>query len=431
MIAIPLRPSYGFIASLIMALVSHANAQAPDAPTETAAKITVTVNKVLVPVLVRNSQGRTVGNLKKEDFQIFDENKQRAITGFTIEERSLIGDNQQQHVPPSMPSQAGVPQKLPAEPNRFIVFLFDDMHLDVGDISRVQKAAEKMFATSLTDSDAAAVVSFSGLNSGLTRDRVKLHDAVLHLKAQNLYRHIGRECPDIDYYQADLIINKHNETAFQSAVDDAQTCASIALRSMAENQARSAASRALSIGDQDVRVSLSMVRQLVKRMSTLPGQRLLILVSPGFLTVTAEAMYEKSLIMDLAAQSEVTISTLDARGMYTTEIDASERGANTSTDLMTGSPSQNRRDKMSLHEDVMAEFADATGGTFFHNNNDLAGGFKKLTEVPEFLYVLEFSLDDVKQNNTYHHLKVKVNQDGLKLQARRGYFAPSPEKTKK
>jgi len=36
-------------------------------------------------------------------------------------------------------------------------------------------------------------------------------------------------------------------------------------------------------------------------MASLPGQRTLILMSPGFLTVVPEAMTDKSRILDLAA----------------------------------------------------------------------------------------------------------------------------------
>ena len=56
----------------------------------------------------------------------------------------------------------------------------------------------------------------------------------------------------------------------------------------------------------------------------------------------------------------------------------------------------------------MAELAAATGGTYFHNSNDLEGGFKRLAEAPEYLYLLAFSIGDVKQNGSYHRLKVKV-----------------------
>jgi len=40
-------------------------------------------------------------------------------------------------------------------------------------------------------------------------------------------------------------------------------------------------------------------------------------------------------------------------------------------------------------------------------------------------------IENVKPDGTYHRLKVKVDQDALRLQARRGYFAPAPEKNKK
>jgi VWFA-related protein len=399
------------------------------------AKIEVKVNAVLVPVVVRDAQGRAVGNLKKEDFQVFDRDKREAISGFSIQARAAVASNATTAAatPRDSPINQPLSDKPATAPQRFIVFLFDDMHLAVSDLLQVQKAATKILAGSLSDSDMAAVLSFSGVNSGMIRDRDKLQDAIMKVKVQNLYRRVGRECPDVDYHQADLIQNKHDGQAFQSAVDDALACAhlDINMRHVAEQMARSAASRALSIGDQDVRVTLGFVGEVVRRMASLPGQRTLILISPGFLTAVPEAMTDKSLILDLAAQSNVTISALDARGLYTTELDASEQGAHTARALITGDESQRHSDSMSLNEDVMAELADGTGGTYFHNSNDLEGGLQKLTAAPEYVYLLELSLENVKQDGTYHRLKVKVDQENLKLQARRGYFAPAPQKNKK
>ena len=77
-----------------------------------------------------------------------------------------------------------------------------------------------------------------------------------------------------------------------------------------------------------------------------------------------------------------------------------------------------------VEEDSLAELADGTGGTFFHNNNDLVEGFRRIAARPEYLYVLGFSPQNLKLNGDYHALKVKVTARGYSLQARRGYYAP-------
>jgi VWFA-related protein len=191
--------------------------------------------------------------------------------------------------------------------------------------------------------------------------------------------------------------------------------------------AESAARRALAIGSQDVQATFATISEIVRRMAPLPGQRTLILVSSGFPIVEQESRTAESRIMDLAAQWNVTVSALDVRGLYTTALMASD-DTHVVPVLTKG---EFRANAMKAAENVMAELADGTGGTFFHNSNDLDAGFNALTEAPEDVYVLELSLDNVKPDGTYHRLKVQVDRDGLELQARRGYFMPKPERNKK
>lgn len=276
----------------------------------------------------------------------------------------------------------------------------------------------------------AAVVSLSGANSGLTRDHAKLEAAVRNLKVQQLYRHDDHACPNIGYYQADLIANKHNQQALELAMADYVVCANLnkAAQRMVEGMVRSVAAQSVALGDQDVHVTLSLVRELVGRMAALPGQHTLILVSPGFLTLTPGAMTEKSQLMDAAARSNVTINALDARGLYSTEMDASEQGASSALDSVGGQHAEYHRDIATQSEDVLSEFANGTGGTYFHNSNDLEGGLRTLAAAPEVVYLLEFSLGHTKLDGAYHRLTVKIDQEGLHLQARRGYFAAKPPK---
>lgn len=398
------------------------------APQSGAPGIRVNVNSVLVAVVVRDSQGHAVGGLKQEDFQIFDKNKLQVISGFSVDKRvatlasARLGSD-------AMPANAvaTAPTSATPSPARFIVFLFDDMHLSGGDLAQVQKASTKMIAGALGDSDIAAVIAMSGAGSGLTRDRAKLQDAIMNLKVQNTYRPMGRSCPNIEYYEADRIENKRDLMATDTAIEAAMACCECT-RQNAQTYVEDAARRALQIGDANVRATLTALSEVVRKLGAMGGQRTLILVSPGFLTLTEESMALKSAILDKAAELNVTISVLDARGLYTTILDASTETAGTTR--TTRAKAQYHGESMGLNEDIMAELADGTGGTYFHNSNDLQGGFQALTAVPEYVYLLELSLQNVKQDGAYHTLKVKVDQDGLKLQARRGYFAPKPSKSK-
>jgi VWFA-related protein len=272
---------------------ARAEAQQTEPAPIAGAKLRVTASAVLVPVVVRDSNGGEVGNLRKEDFEIFDNHKAHSISGFSIQKRAAAEGHGT--IPePAAPGES--PRRQPsvtAQP-RYIVFLFDDPHLGAGDLMQAQRVASKMIGSTLKDSDMGLVISFSGANSGFTRDRNKLQETIANLKTQELYRHAGHECPDVDYYQGDLIVNQHNQQAFDLAVQDALSCGHINLQSVAEGMATTAARRAVNIGDQDVRVTLGFLVNLVRKMGTLPGERTLILVSPGFLTMTPEALAEKS-----------------------------------------------------------------------------------------------------------------------------------------
>jgi VWFA-related protein len=406
-------------------------ARAVNEPSAGAPSIELNVNRVVVPVVVRDAQGHLVRDLKKGDFQVFDNDKPRTISAFVVEDRDSAGMRVAAGPTSGAPqTDAGNASPEPSGlPQRIIVFLFDDIHMSFEDMAHAKKAGTGALSDALTGSDMAAVVSMSGkTNSGLTRDRKKLEDAIAGLRPILLNQSDGADCPKIDYYQADLIENKHDHTALQDAIDQVMlVCTKGTPPDMAQGVAEGAARRILNLGNQDVQSTYATVGEFVRRMATLPGQRTLVLVSPGFISLESGARTAESHVLDLAAQSNVTISALDARGLYTGTITAGDDTRGRSPDLIA----DYRRTTMKLGEDTLAELSDGSGGTFFHNSNDLKAGFKSLVEAPGLVYVLELSLDNVRADGSYHRLKVKLDRDHLDLQARRGYFMPEPAKSKK
>jgi len=423
---------YTLVASFVLLMgATLCGGQNPSSPENSSNKISVTVNAVLVPVVVRDAQGKVVGNLKKEDFEVFDKNKPQAIVGFDVQRRMPLATEPSNAINNVVgPNSPGSNTDLShtAAPERFVVFLFDDVHLNPGDLNLIQKAGTKITSESLAASDMAAVVATSGVSSGLTRDRAKLQDAIAKLSVGNVYRHVARACPQMTYYEADRILNKHDFMVLETATEDTLACCDCK-RDVAETLAQNAASETLQVGDQDVRQTLSFIRDIVQKMGAMPGQRTLVLISPGFLTVTPEAMLGKSAVLEIAARSNVTINALDARGLYATTVEASEQNRGSAS--AERDAAQYRGYAMTLNEDVMAELAEGTGGTFFHNSNDLEGGLQRLTVVPEWVYLLEFSPTGVKLDGSYHALKVTAKGEGLKVESRRGYFASRPQKSKK
>jgi hypothetical protein len=163
--------------------------------------------------------------------------------------------------------------------------------------------------------------------------------------------------------------------AQSAAADGPVTCVSVnfAISDMGQQMVRAATRVAILSGDRDTEATLATLRAVVARMTSMPGQRSIVLVSPGF-HVLDDRRDEETGLIERAIKANVVIGALDARGLYTQLPggDASERVTNPQT-MAVKMPFVQLETMMQT--DTMANLAYGTGGNFYHGPNDYDEGF--------------------------------------------------------
>jgi VWFA-related protein len=393
---------------------------------DTPATFKVRVNNVLVRVVVRDLHGQVVSNLKKEDFQLYDGKKHQTITSFATETPGTHAVPLSTS-PVSSSSEADpATVKAAALPQRFVSMVFDDVHMSMQDAVFVRDSSTRFFGA-LAPSDRVAIYTTSGqLTQDFTDDRSLLAKALLGIVPRPLTQHTSSDCPDMTYYEADLIANKKDLQALAVAADETLQCAfngDTRMLAAAQSMAQAAAQRAVSEGDNETQYAYRHLEEIVRRMTSLPGQRILVLVSPGFILSTLQ--YEASEMVDRATRANIVINTIDARGLYVPDVMGDIANPPNDGLRTAGYKSMYRVVAQSAQQDPLAELADGTGGTFYHNRNDVDEALREAGAAPAVSYVLGFSPQNLKFDGSFHTLRVALStKEKFTIQARHGYFAP-------
>jgi VWFA-related protein len=406
-------------------------------------------NLVTVRVVVRDRNDRPVSNLHKEDFRLFDNGKPQDILGFT-EETGL--PNPTTKAAPSAPDRAEKTTEAPRAPlkavaQRFVILYFDDFHLEPEGIARTRNAAWRYVLTAVRPQDRVAIFTATGKDQmDFTDDRDKLHDALMRLAPRPRPR--GGTCPAISDYEAYQVTQQNpfalaivhvealqcdcGETDTTPPIDPMKERSALLMELHsaagaapadpcplpAEQRVEREAAQVWDFANMQAQYSLQGIEIAVRRLAAMPGQRTLVLVSPGFLTETQADKIDA--LTNRALQQDVVISAVDAvglaaRNMHNFIPGRSDLEARLTMIENTGAVSS---------ENVLAGLSEATGGVFFHNSNDFDDGFQQAAAIPEVYYVLSFSPPNIKLDGKFHSLKVTVNtHETYAVQARRGYLA--------
>jgi VWFA-related protein len=391
----------------------------------------VRVNLVQVHVIVRDRHDKTVDDLRREDFLLYDQGKLQTIGSFGIDtastRRAKAEAAAKTQTNAGEAGEQGTDPR-PSLPGRFVALVFDDTHLTVSDTAPSKIAALK-FLAGISPDDRVAVYTTSGqLKQEFTSDKAVLQKAASDLTPRAATNAGTADCPDVTYYMADLIENQKDLQALQVIQKDAEQCRAGASSSQhAEAMAHAAVLRKLHEGDAENESTYRQLENIIGRLAGMPGERVLLMVSPGF--QLSSQFGQETGIVDRANQANIVINTLDARGLYTPESGADISRASANSIATMGYDTSYRLAAQSAAAGVLRDFAYGTGGTYFGNSNDLAGGMKLLGAAPETSYVLSFSPQNQKMDGHYHNIKVALaNKNNYSIQARNGYYAPTKAK---
>jgi VWFA-related protein len=388
--------------------------------------IRVETKSVDMVVAVRDAHGRAVPGLVKDNFRIYDDGKERAIATFAEDNVASTEIDL-----PAGTGPVGIaPAARPTQPQsaRFLALLFDDVNAkdggSAGDLGRAQAAATRFVKDALQPGVRIGIFTISGTQTlDFTNDAAKLAESIRALRPHMGISEYGmRPCPTVRItpYRAYMIAEfSDRETIGLVAAEAAAAKCPVPRQliiDLSQETWRRVRENSLD--------TLASISRVVDYLGKMPGARVLLMASSGFVGGSLELQQDK--IIEQAVHAGVVINALDAKGLYDQMSPGPRPGAplgvtSIANTLELGS-------QLMFVNAAMADLAHGTGGVFFHNNNDLNAGFHQLGLPPEVTYRMSFSPEGVIADGSYRKLKVKLVHSGsYSIEARPGYFAP--EKT--
>jgi VWFA-related protein len=142
---------------------------------------TTSVNLVSSDVIVRNRRGQFQADLKKEDFEVYEDGVKQELTSFVLVHGGRVYQTQAAVAPQPIREGIILPPARPVNDTagRIIIFVIDDLHLEFRDTHRVRRLFRDMAKELVHDGDLFGIVSTgtSSIAIDLTYDRTRMEEA--------------------------------------------------------------------------------------------------------------------------------------------------------------------------------------------------------------------------------------------------------------
>ena len=156
-----------------------------------------------------------------------------------------------------------------------------------------------------------------------------------------------------------------------------------------------------------------------------PGRKNVIHFSSGMSRTGQENQAQLRATIDAANQADVSLYTMDARGLLALPPGGDASSSSPSgTAIYSGSAHASQVSSLQGSRETLASLSTDTGGKFFYDLNDFSPAFQEVQKDNSSYYLIGYSPSNKRSDGRFRHIRVEVSRPGLKVQARPGYFAP-------
>jgi VWFA-related protein len=411
------------------AAASPCIAQAPEA--SPGPRFPSEVELVTVDAVVLDKEGQPVPGLTAADFTVAENGVPQALSSF----EAVV-------VPPPAPAAvAARPRPFStnvdreARHGRTFVLLFDDIHLSPGQAWRAKAAAAEFLRSGVSAGDRVTLIATAGgwwWNARMPEGRDHLLTILKRLDG----RYIPDSSPDkvtefeamrIETYQDEDMARKvkrrfdaYGAVGQERAQGGPQPAdrpdASVGI---IDPVVRSRASEVYLLARSRNKITLGVLARALRSLAGIRGRKSVVLLSQGF--IYDVALGEMKEVVEASRRSNAPIYFVDTRGLG---------GLPEAMTAAFGRPLE-VGDTVAVLADITrdAEGAEAlaldTGGFVAKNTNDLSRAVLRVSAESRVYYLLGYVPTDLRRDGRFRKIEVKLSgRGGLKVRARRGYYAP-------
>lgn len=391
-------------------------------------RLRVPVDVVIVRATATDKKGIPIKDLSANDFVIYEDGKRQAIQTFDLESYRHSSQTLEQQEGLGPHNQEIERRSRGKLPKRMVTLIVDDLTTsEPQDALRAIEYIQKYIQQSEDPADQISVGLASGrFHSAFIQDQAQLLSAIDQLRKNLSINHrFVSDCPFLSDYAAQRVHDREEDRAmWQLLMRDAATCSGNVPAVALEQEIRVAASQQHSESRQSNQQLIASLRQYIASQPHSDSRKIVVLLSPGF--YTRDLLSELEAIVDTALHTGTVFHTIDNRGLYTTNFQASEAISSPSAEVISHRISERTSD-MRMKQEPLAVLAEETGGLFFHDNNDILAGLRKVVDSHSFYYVLSYRSPAHELDGRFHKIKLEVSRPGLKLNYRKGYYARKEE----